>query len=355
MISFTLTEEQSIAQSAAAQFAVEESRPAARAAEEDAEFASPLLHRAWRLGLVQAAASGEMSEQPTVLNALVLEEIAYGDAALAVALAGPLGFAKALVENGTPEQCEEHLSIFREDAPRFAAIAHVEAGWFAGHDSLTVARRTGQGWRLTGAKALIPMAAKCERLLVTASSADGPHAFIVRASADGLRVGAAKGTLGLRALRMAEISLNDVFVPQDDCLTTSISRILDLSRVAFVAILAGLARAVYDYALPYAKQRVVHGEAIGRKQAVAFKLADMYIESNAIRWLGLRAASELDAAKTTTRLARLAQRYAAEHALKIADEGVQLFGGHGFVRDLPLEMWYRNARTLSVLDGLIGA
>jgi alkylation response protein AidB-like acyl-CoA dehydrogenase len=98
----------------------------------------------------------------------------------------------------------------------------------------------------------------------------------------------------------------------------------------------------------------VHGEPIGRKQAVAFRLADMHIAANAIRWTGLRAAAELDSSLETARTARLAQRYAAEQALKIADEGVQLFGGYGFIRDYPLEMWYRNARSLSVLDGLIG-
>jgi alkylation response protein AidB-like acyl-CoA dehydrogenase len=129
---------------------------------------------------------------------------------------------------------------------------------------------------------------------------------------------------------------------------------LDLSRVALSAILSGLARAVYEYALPYTKERVVHGEAIARKQAVAFKLADMHIAAQAMRWMSLRAAFELDAAPSATRSASLARRYAAENGLKIADEGVQLFGGYGFMRDLPLENWYRNARTLSVLDGLIG-
>jgi alkylation response protein AidB-like acyl-CoA dehydrogenase len=87
---------------------------------------------------------------------------------------------------------------------------------------------------------------------------------------------------------------------------------------------------------------------------VAFKLADMHVASQAMRWMGLRAASELDAGRDATRSARLAQTYAARHGLAIADEGVQIFGGHGFVRDLPLEMWYRNARSLSALDGLIG-
>ena len=134
-----------------------------------------------------------------------------------------------------------------------------------------------------------------------------------------------------------------------------VQRIVDLSRVALSAIMCGLSRAVFDVTLPYAKERVVHGEAIARMQSVAFKLANMHIAIEAARWMALSAAVELDDAKTATRRARLAQLYAAKVAMQIADEGVQIFGGHGFVRDLPLEMWYRNARSLSVLDGLVGA
>jgi alkylation response protein AidB-like acyl-CoA dehydrogenase len=108
-------------------------------------------------------------------------------------------------------------------------------------------------------------------------------------------------------------------------------------------------------ALPYAKERVVHGEAIAKKQSVAFKLADMHIAIEAMRWMGLKAAAELDTETTALRSARLAQLYSADAAMRNADEGLQVFGGHGFVRDLPLELWYRNARSLSVLDGLVGA
>jgi alkylation response protein AidB-like acyl-CoA dehydrogenase len=159
----------------------------------------------------------------------------------------------------------------------------------------------------------------------------------------------------MRALQMADVILDGVRVAGEQRLPGGARRIIDASRVALAAILSGLARAVYDYALPYVKERVVHGEAIGRKQAIAFKLADMHVATNAMRWMSLRAAAELDSKPEATRMARLAQRYAAELALKIADEGVQLFGGYGFVRDYPLEMWYRNARSLSTLDGLVGA
>ncbi len=354
MISFALTEDQSLAQAAARRFASDEVRRAARAAEEGGAFLEALLQRAWELGLAQTAASGEPIEQPAVLNALALEEIAYGDAALAIALAGALGFVRAIAAQGTETQRERHLPAFQSDTPAFAAVATIDAGWFRGVGRPTRAEKTRNGWRIEGAKALIPLAARCERFLVTADTNEGVRGFIVAADVPHVRVQAAKGTLGLRALQMADVVLEGVEVGDDDRLPGGVRRVTDASRVALAAILSGLARAVYDYTLPYVKERVVHGEAIGRKQAVAFKLADMHTASNAIRWSGLRAAAELDVRSEAARTARLAQRYAAEQALKIADEGVQLFGGYGFVRDYPLEMWYRNARSLSVLDGLVG-
>jgi alkylation response protein AidB-like acyl-CoA dehydrogenase len=293
-------------------------------------------------------------DQPAVLNAVALDEIAHGDAALAVALAGALGFVRAVASQGTEAQQERHLAAFQLDAPVFAAVVTRDAGWFCGQGRATRAGRAGNGWRIEGAKALVPLAARCDRLLVTAETSEGVRGFIVQARSPRLRIEPAKGTLGMRALQMADIVFDGVEVTDDDLMPGPMRRVIDASRIALTAVLGGLARAIYDYTLPYAKERVVHGEAIGRKQAVAFKLADMHIAANAIRWTGLRAAAELDSNPEAARTARLAQRYAAEQALKIADEGVQLFGGYGFIREYPLEMWYRNARSLSVLDGLVG-
>jgi alkylation response protein AidB-like acyl-CoA dehydrogenase len=354
MISFALTEDQEIARSTAQGFARDQARSQARAADETGGFRETVLEAAWKLGLVQAAAGEETLPQPTVLNALVLEEIAYGDAALAAAIAAPLGFVTAIAGSGSEAQKRARLPAFADGPPRFAAVAHTDAGWFRGARRTTRARRVAGGWRIEGAKALVPLAARCESFLVTAETEDGLGAFLLPAAAPGVRIGDAEGTLGLRALQMADVGFADVFAADDARLPGGVRRVVDSSRVALTAILSGLARAVYDYALPYTKQRVVHGEAIARKQAVAFKLADMHIAIQAMRWMALRAACELDAAPTATRNARLAQRYAADNGLKIADEGVQLFGGHGFVRDLPLEMWCRHARSLSVLDGLVG-
>lgn len=361
MISFALSEEQEIARAAIAEFAMAELRPAARAADEAAALPAATLAAAWRLGIVQTVADAVEAppEQPTVLNALLLEELAYGDPAVAVALAAPLGFAKAVAELASARQKRQWLPPYAGDTPRLAAIAHLDAGWFQGAGRSTRAERVADGWRLTGAKALIPLARQCRDFLVVAETDRARQAFLVRACERGVTIAPSRGTLGLRALTMADVTFDDVFVPEDARLGedggADPRQIIDLSRVALTAILAGLSRAVYDYALPYAKQRVVHGEAIAKKQAVAFKLADMRIATQAIRWMGLRAAAELDAAPTATRNARLAQRYAADHGPRVADEGVQLFGGHGYIRDLPLELWYRDAQSLCVLDGLIGA
>ena len=107
-----------------------------------------------------------------------------------------------------------------------------------------------------------------------------------------------------------------------------------------------------EYAIPYAKDREAFDEAIAQKQAIAFTLADMHIEIDAMRWLVWKAASQLENGLDATRAAhQLARIYCAEQAMKIADDGVQVLGGHGFIREHPVEMWYRNARTLGVLDG----
>ena len=361
MISFALTEEQEIARATAADFARSVLSATARATDEAAALPATLQATAWALGLVQTIAdAGPGSlEQPTVLNALMLEELARGDAAAAVAIAAPLGFVKAVADQGTERQRQELLPLFAADAPRLAAIAYVDVGWFQGAARPTTATKVAGGFRLEGVKGLIPLASRCSHVLVTAESDVGAQAFIVPMELNGVTVHPPRGTLGLRALAMADVALDSVFVADSARLgedsVADVQRIVDQSRVALSAILSGLSRAVLDAALPYTKERVVHGQAIAKKQSVAFKIADMHIAIEAMRWMGLRAATEIDARQPATRSARLAQVYASNAAVRIADEGVQIFGGHGFVRDLPLEMWYRNARSLSVLDGLVGA
>ena len=358
MISFELTEEQAIARAAAADFAQSTLTPAARAADEAARIASPTLSETWTLGVVQTVAdpSFRTMEQPTVLNALVLEELATGDATVAAAVAAPLGFVKAVAEQGSDRQRDELLPPFLSERPRLSAIVEVNGG--TPQTAQACVKRGTDGFELDGV-AMAPLAAQCSHLLVLVRCDNMDEALIVPLDAPGVRVSSPEGTLGLRGLDCATVTFNAVRIPTSMRLGethgANIQRLRDASRIALCAMLSGLSRAVLDFALPYTKTRIVHGEAIARKQSVAFRLADMHIAVDAMRWMGLRAAAELDGHTTAPRSARLAQLYAGDAAMRIADEGLQMFGGHGFVRDLPLEMWYRNARSLSVLDGLVGA
>jgi alkylation response protein AidB-like acyl-CoA dehydrogenase len=277
---------------------------------------------------------------------------------VATAIAATLGFAKAIAEQGSERQRRELLPLFASEVPQFAAVAELSAGLTAEGKGRPSVIRTSDGFRLNGTVTMLPLAAQCNHLLVLANSDGADEAMIVPTHTSGIAVAPTEGTLGLRALNCAAVTFKDVMVPLSmrlgEATGANVQRLRDASRVALCAMLSGLSRTVLEHAVPYAQARVVHGEAIARKQSVAFKLADMHIAVDAMRWMGLKAAAELDLRRDAPRSARLAQLYAGESAMRIADEGLQIFGGHGFVRDLPLEMWYRNARSLSVLDGLVG-
>jgi len=131
--------------------------------------------------------------------------------------------------------------------------------------------------------------------------------------------------------------------------------LINAIRTANSALCVGLAKAVRDFSIPYAKGRVAFGEPIAKKQAIAFMLADMHTETECMRWMVWKAASRLEQNVDSTRSSTLAQYYVNKNALQIAHNGVQIFGGHGYIRDLPLEMWLRNARTLTVMEGMVSA
>jgi alkylation response protein AidB-like acyl-CoA dehydrogenase len=182
------------------------------------------------------------------------------------------------------------------------------------------------------------------------------EAFVVPRDAKGLALTGIEKNLGLRALGTLGLELERVEVPVTARLGGEDGidgrRLLASSRTALGAVLVGLSRAVMDYAIPYAKDRVAFDQAIAQKQAIAFMLSDMAIETDATRWLVWKAASQLERGGDATRAGQLARDYAARQGMRIADNGVQVLGGHGFIREHPVEMWYRNARTLGVLEGV---
>jgi len=192
---------------------------------------------------------------------------------------------------------------------------------------------------------------------VIAQTPQGVDAFLIDRNAEGLRVGDREKNMGLQALPTFGLDLERVEVPASARLGgdqgCDVRRILDGGRAALAAVMTGLSRAVLDYCVPYTKDREAFDEPIARKQAIAFMLAEMHIETEGMRWLTWKAASDLEQGRDASRAARHAHTISAEKSMWIADNGVQCLGGHGYIREHPVEIWYRNARTLGVLEGTL--
>ena len=363
MISFKLTEEQEVVRDALHEFAEQAMRPIARECDEASEIPQEFLDQTWELGLVATqipeAFGGAGEARAPVTNAIVHEELGWGDATLAVAALAPAAFANAIVDQGTEAQKAAYLPMFCGEKYHAASLALVEPSpVFEPALPRTLAEPKGQGFVISGAKSFVPMADRASHFLVVCRNNGGLDAFVVPRDAEGLRIGEPDKNMGLRALPTATLELERVEVPAEARLGgdqgCDARRLLDHSRAALAAIETGLCRGVLEYAVPYAKDRVAFDQAIAQKQAIAFKLADMHIETEASRWLTWKAASKLEQGLDATKAAHQAHAYAAEQVMWISDEGIQVLGGHGFIREHPVEMWYRNARTLSVLEGTVG-
>lgn len=358
MISFQLSEEQRLAQTMAAELAHTKLRPAARDADEHLAIPSSILNGIWATGIVPSLADADATGSPT-LNAILLEELAVADASFAIAAAAPLGFVSAIASQGSDAQRKALLPLFAGDQYRAACVAIMEPDFAFDVSAIrTVAIKAPNGYRLSGIKGPVPLARSCSHFLVAARCAEGVEAFIVERGANGVIIGENRPNIGLRALETATVTFNNVEVRAGARLGESagcdVQRIVDSARTALAAIMTGISRAVMEFVIPYTKERVVHGAPLAQKQVIAFRLADMRIEIDAMRWMTWRAASILEKGADATRQAQLAYTYAREQAMWIADEGVQMLGGHGYLRDNPVEMWYRDARTVSALEGIVG-
>ncbi|MEE9606609.1 MAG: acyl-CoA dehydrogenase family protein [Myxococcota bacterium] len=362
MITFKPSEEQAVARDVMRDFALSAMRPLARECDEESKISEAFLAQSWELGLVTTqipeAYGGAGEARSPLTNTLVLEELAFGDVALALAALAPAGFVYALVDQGSEEQKKRYLPAFCTESYRAAALAVAEPGpAFDAFAPRTEAEARGEGFVLHGTKCFVPMGDRATHFLVVARNRDRLDAFIVPRDAAGLSVSAPEKNLGVRALPTATLELEGVEVPAADRLGgekgSDVTRLLNHSRAALGAAMVGLSRAALEYAVPYAKGREAFDQAIAQKQGIAFKLADMHIETEATRWLVWKVASQLEQGLDATRAAHMARAYAAEKSMWITDQGLQVLGGHGFIREHPVELWYRNARTLGVLEGTV--
>jgi acyl-CoA dehydrogenase len=381
--SLELTEEQQQIQKWVHDFAESVVRPAAHEWDEREETPWPIIEEAARVGLYSLDFVASCFADPTgLLLPIVQEEIAWGDAGIGLAIFGSTLAVAGIFANGTPEQIGEWLPqcFGTPDHVQLAAFAVSEAD--AGSDVASLRTRAEYDeakdeWVLNGTKTFITNGGIADLHVIVATvdpelGARGQASFVVPPGTPGLRQGQKFKKMGIRASHTAEVVLEDCRVP-GRCLlggrerleerlararegrpssSQAAMRTFEASRPAVAAQAVGIARAAYEYALDYAKQRRQFGRALIENQAIAFKLADMATQIDAARllvhraaWLG-RSGKGFSAGEGS-----MSKLYAGETAVWVTEQAIQILGGAGYLREHPVERWHRDAKIYTIFEG----
>ncbi len=357
-------DEQQMFQEGGRAFAAEKIRKAALEADEQRETPKEILDQANELGVnmlgVPEELGGVMTEQSAVTSVLIGEALAHGDMGIAYAAMAPGAVATAIGLWGSADQEATYLPAFTgEDIPA-AALAILEPRpLFDPFQLETKAKRKGEEWVLSGAKSLLARAKDCE-LFVIAADAEGigPSLFVVESGAKGLSV-EDEPAMGLRPAATGRLLIDKVKLPASALLGEGNARAKDYAacvnraRIAWCGLATGTAQAVLDYVIPYVNDRQAFGEPVSNRQGVAFAVSDIGIESNAMRLATYRAASRADRGESFGREAAIARKLCTDKGMRIGSDGVQLLGGHGFVKEHPVERWYRDLRAAGVMEGAL--
>ena len=359
-------------------------RPAAHEWDEREDTPWPIIEEAARVGLYSLDFVANAFTDPSgVLMPVVMEEIAWGDAGIGLAIFGTALAVAGIMANGTPEQIGEWLPrCFEGDGGKVNLAAFGVTEPDAGSDvsslrSRAVYDEAGDEWVLNGTKTFITNGGIADVHVLVMSvdpalGSRGQASFVVPPGTPGLTMGQKFQKMGIRASHTAEVILDDCRVP-GRCLLRGKARlderlararegtsarvqpamaVFEASRPAVGAQAVGIARAAYEYALEYAKERTQFGRAIIENQAIAFKLADMKMRTDAARLLVWRAGwmaatgRTFDAAEGS-----MSKLYAGENAVWVTDQAIQILGGYGYMRDYPLERWSRDAKIFTIFEG----
>ena len=359
-ISFALTDEQRELQRAAHVFAERELRPIAAEWDEREEYPPQLLAKAARAGLTSYAIPAEHrgGGVDAVTSALISEELSWGCAGLASTIQATMFPVRSLLRYGTDAQRAEYLPLLAREQGTLGAIAFTEP--HAGSDLSAItaeARREVGGYVLSGEKVYVTNGGIADLTLVFAKLDGEISAFLLVAGDAGVRAGRKERKLGLRASYTGSLVLDGARIPDGRLLGTEgqgFEIALDFfqaSRPQVAAGAVGVARAAFEHATEYARERRAFGRPILRRQGVGFKLADMAMQIEAARLLVWRACAALDAGEDASLLGSYAKAYAADAAMSATTEAVQVLGGAGIMRDHPVEKWMRDAKVFQVVEG----
>jgi alkylation response protein AidB-like acyl-CoA dehydrogenase len=353
----TPTEDEQMLVDVVTDFATEVLRPAAAEADEASAAPEAVLKGSLEIGLpilgVPEDLDGISTERSAMAGTLVAEALAKGDMGLAVAALAPGAVATALSLWGTEEQQATYLPAFTGDDVPAAALALGEPRPLLDPLSpATTARRDGDGFVLNGVKSLVPRGVDAELFVVGAELDGSPQLFLVESGTDGVLI-EAEPAMGLRAAGLTRVLLDEVRVGAIAPLggAEDYRECVRLSRLAWCALAVGTGQAVLDYVVPYVNEREAFGEPVSHRQSVAFMVANIGIELQAMRLVTYRAASRAAQGRSFAREVALARRLCAERGMQIGNDGVQLLGGHGFVKEHPVERWYRDLRAIGLMEG----
>ncbi len=353
----TPTEDEQMLVDLVREFATEVVRPAAATADDAAQPPREVLEQAREVGLatlgIPEQLGGISEERSTTAGVLVAEALAVGDMGLAVACLAPGAVATALSLWGTQEQQATYLPAFAgEDVPAAALALTEPRPLFDPLTPETTAARDGDGYRLTGVKSMVPLGADAELFVVGAMLDGTPRLFLVESGSEGVEI-EAEPAMGLRAAGLSRLVLSDVradaVAPLGDA--EAYRECVRLSRLGWCALAVGTAQAVLDYVVPYVNERQAFGEPVSHRQSVAFMVANIGIELQGMRLVTYKAASRAARGERFDREVALARRLCTDKGMQIGTDGVQLLGGHGFVKEHPVERWYRDLRAIGVMEG----
>jgi len=362
---FVLTEEQESLRREIRKFAAREIAPNVMARDEASEFPAHLVKKLGAMGLLGVIFPEDYGGAGLgyVDYVLAIEELSAvdGSIGLTVAAHNSLGTNHIFLA-GTEMQKRKYIPLLAS-GEWLAAWALTEPG--SGSDAggaRTTAVKHGDRYVLNGNKIFITNGSHADVAVVIAvtDKTKGTHglsAFIVERGTKGFRPGRKENKLGLRASDTSELIFEDCEVPEENLLGAEgegfidSMRVLDGGRISIAALSLGIARGAFDAAVKYVKERRQFGKAIAEFQGIQWKLADMATDLDAARLLTQRAAVLKDAGRKVTRESSMAKLFASEAAVRICDEAVQLFGGYGFIKDYPVEKFYRDVKLCTIGEG----
>jgi hypothetical protein len=364
-LDFQLNDEQLQLQKSVREFAQQEILPNVMKWDEAGEFPLETVKHLGQLGLLGTIFPSEYggAGMGYVEYVTAIEELSKVDGSVGIIVAAHTSL------------CSNHIFLAGNETQKKKYVTKLATGEFIGAWGLTepssgsdagsarmTAVRKGNTWVLNGTKTFCTNGHYADALVVIAVTDRSAHthglsAFIVDKDTKGFRPGKKENKLGLRASDTAELIFEDCVLPAENLLGevgagfVDAMRVLDGGRISIAALSLGMAEGAYEAALKYSKQRHQFGKAISEFQGIQWKLADMATEIEAAKLLTLRAAAMKDAGHNTTLESSMAKLFASEVAVRCANEGVQIHGGYGFIKDYPAEKFYRDVKLCTIGEG----